>query len=313
LFNYEYVAHHVKFLFGHFIPQIINHSEKQDELAIREHREDANDFLGSFMGDRMMYSCAYFKTGLEDLETAQDNKLQLICKKLKLKKGDHLLDIGCGWGTLVAYSATNYGTDSTGITVAQTSADYANERIERLGVKDRARVRRMDYRKIPALRYDKISCIEMSEHVGVKNFEKFMKQIYGLLGDDGLFLLQISGLRAGYHQESLVWGSFMSEYIFPGADASMPLSFVIKRLERAGFEIQNVENIGTHYSRTIQLWYYNLRRNKEAVLTRYGEQLFRCWEVFLAWSVDIAKQGNSTCFQVLCNKNLDGYNRRIGE
>jgi len=308
-FNYRFVGHHLKFLFAKFIPSVTIHSKKQDERIVRDHYDRGNDFFGSFLGDRMIYTSAYFRTGLEDLETAQDQKLDRVCKKLQLKKGDRLLDIGCGWGTLAAHSAKYYGSDSTGITIAQSGADYANAQIERWGVKDRARVNRMDYRSIPDDKYDKISCLEMAEHVGVKYFTKFMKQIAGLLKDDGIFFLQIAGLRAGYHQESLAWGLFMSEYIFPGADASMPLSFVVKRLEKAGFEIHSVENIGIHYSRTIQLWYYNWQSHKEEVLKKYGEFWFRCWEIFLAWSVDIAKQGNSTCFQITCNKNLDGYNR----
>ncbi len=308
-FNYKYVAHHLKFLFGQFIPQVTIHSKKQDERVIRDHYDRGNDFFGSFLGDRMIYTSAIFKTGDEDLETAQDQKLDLVCRKLQLKKGERLLDIGCGWGTLVAHSAKYYGTDSTGITIAQAGADYANAQIERWGVSNRARAKRMDYRSIPHEKYDKISCLEMAEHVGVKNFTKFMKQIAGLLKDDGIFYLQIAGLRAGYHQESLIWGGFMGEYIFPGADASMPLSFVVKRLEKAGFEIHSVENVGIHYSRTIQLWYYNWQRNKQQVLDAYGQWWFRCWEIFLGWSVDIAKQGNSTCFQIICNKNQDDYNR----
>lgn len=308
-FNYKYVAHHLKFLFGQFIPQVTIHSKKQDERVIRDHYDRGNDFFGSFLGDRMIYTSAFFKTGDEDLETAQDQKLDLVCRKLQLKKGERLLDIGCGWGTLVAHSAKYYGTDSTGITIAQAGADYANAQIERWGVAHRARAKRMDYRSIPHEKYDKISCLEMAEHVGVKNFTKFMKQIAGLLKDDGIFYLQIAGLRAGYHQESLIWGGFMGEYIFPGADASMPLSFVVKRLEKAGFEIHSVENVGIHYSRTIQLWYYNWQRNKQQVLDAYGQWWFRCWEIFLGWSVDIAKQGNSTCFQIVCNKNQDDYNR----
>ena len=160
------------------------------------------------------------KTGLEDLETAQDQKMNLVCQKLQMKQGERHLDIGCGWGTLVAHAAKYYGTDSTGITIAQNGADYANDQIERWGVKNHARVHRMDYRSIPHDKFDKITCLEMAEHVGVKYFQRFMKQIAGLLKDDGLFYLQIAGLRSGYHQESLVWGGFMGEYIFPGADAS---------------------------------------------------------------------------------------------
>jgi len=308
-FNYRFVGHHLKFLFAKFIPSVTIHSKRQDERIVRDHYDRGNDFFGSFLGDRMIYTSAYFRTGLEDLETAQDQKLDLVCKKLQLKEGERLLDIGCGWGTLAAHSAKYYGSDSTGITIAESGTKYAKAQIERWGVKDRARVKCMDYRSIPDDKYDKISCLEMAEHVGVKNFTKFMKQISGLLKDNGIFLLQIAGLRAGYHQESLAWGLFMNEYIFPGADASMPLSFVVKRLEKAGFEIHSVENIGIHYSRTIQLWYHNWQSHKEEVLEKYGEFWFRCWEIFLGWSVDIAKQGNSTCFQITCNKNLDGYNR----
>lgn len=309
-FSYRYVGHHLKFLFSQFIPQVTIHSKAQDERVIRDHYDRGNDFFDSFLGDRMIYTSAFFKTGNEDLETAQDQKLDLVCRKLQLQKGERLLDIGCGWGTLAAHSAKYYGTDSTGITIAQAGADYANAQIERWGVKDRARVHRMDYRSIPHDTYNKISCLEMAEHVGVKHFTKFMKQIAGLLDDDGIFYLQIAGLRAGYHQESLIWGGFMAQYIFPGADASMPLSFVVKRLEKAGFEIHSVENIGIHYSQTIQLWYYNWQRNKEKILHAYGQWWFRCWEIFLGWSVDIAKQGNSTCFQIVCNKNKDGFDRR---
>ncbi|NQW29780.1 MAG: class I SAM-dependent methyltransferase [Ignavibacteria bacterium] len=309
-FNYKFVGHHLKFLISNFLPSVLIHSKAQDERIIRDHYDRGNDFFGAFLGDRMIYTSAFFKTGKEDLETAQDQKLDLVCQKMQLKPGERLLDIGCGWGTLAAHSAKYYGTDSTGITIAQAGADYANAQIERWGVKDSARVNRMDYRSIPADKYDKISCLEMAEHVGIKYFTKFMKQIAGLLKDEGIFYLQIAGLRAGYHQESLVWGGFMSEYIFPGADASMPLSFVVKRLEKAGFEIHSVENIGIHYSQTIQLWYHNWQGNKQQVLDTYGEWWFRCWEIFLGWSVDIAGQGNSTCFQIICNKNKDGYNRK---
>ncbi len=141
-FNYKYVAHHLKFLFGQFIPQVTIHSKKQDERVIRDHYDRGNDFFGSFLGDRMIYTSAFFKTGNEDLETAQDQKLDLVCQKMQLKKGERLLDIGCGWGTLAAHSAKYYGTDSTGITIAQAGADFANARIEKWGVKHRARVNR---------------------------------------------------------------------------------------------------------------------------------------------------------------------------
>jgi cyclopropane fatty-acyl-phospholipid synthase-like methyltransferase len=236
--------------------------------------------------------------------------MNLVSQKIQLKPGERLLDIGCGWGTLVAHTAKYFGTDSTGISIAQAGVDYGNEQIKAWGVEDRARCIRMDYRAIPQDKYDKITCLEMAEHVGVKYFQRFMNQIHGLLKDDGLFYLQIAGLKAGIHKESLIWGAFMNEYIFPGADASMPLSFVVARLERAGFEIHSVENVGTHYSSTIQQWYENWMANRDAVYDEYGQWWYRCWEIFLGWSVDIAKQGNSTAFQIVCNKNRETFDRR---
>lgn len=310
-FDYRFIPHHYQFFFSKFIPSVAIHSKKQDERIIRGHYDRGNDFFAGFLGDRMVYTSAFFRTGEESLEQAQDQKMDLVCEKIRMKPGHRHLDIGCGWGTLVAHAAKYYQTDSTGITIAQAGADYGNNQIAQWGVSDRARIHRMDYRSIPADKYDRITCLEMAEHVGVKNFTKFMRQINSLLTDDGLFFLQIAGLKAGIHKESLVWGMFMSEYIFPGADASMPLSFVVKRLELAGFEIHSVENIGIHYSQTIQLWYHNWQANKDAILASYGTWWFRLWEIFLGWSVDIAAQGNSTCFQIVCNKNLENFNRRI--
>jgi sphingolipid C9-methyltransferase len=307
--SYKLVADHFKFLLTRFIPEVTIHSKKQDERIVQDHYDRGNDFFNWFLGPRMIYTSAFFTDVDGDLESAQDQKMSLVCDKLHLQPGERMLDIGCGWGTLAAFAAKNRGADATGVTIAHQGAAYGNEQIARFGVQDRARILRMDYRDIPQQTYNKISCLEMAEHVGVKNFRKFMRQIYGLLADDGLFYLQIAGLKAGIHMESLVWGLFMSKYIFSGADASMPLSFVVKNLEKAGFEIHSVENVGIHYSITIDRWYDNWMRNQSAVEAKYGQFWFRLWQVFLGWSVHIAKQGNSTCFQIVCNKNLETFNR----
>ena len=174
---------------------------------------------------------------------------------------------------------------------------------------------RMDYRDIPQKKYDKITCLEMAEHVGVKNFKTFMSQIYNLLKDDGLFYLQIAALREresplwGPNMEDIVWGLFMNKYIFSGADASKPLNWDLRRIEEVGFEVHSVENVGIHYSRTIDAWYHNWMRNEEKVMAKYGQEVFRMYQVFLGWSVEIAAQGSSTAYQIVCNKNLDKFNR----
>lgn len=136
----------------------------------------------------------------------------------------------------------------------------------------------------------------MAEHVGIKNFQNFLLQVKGLLKDDGLFYLQIAGLRRTWQFEDLVWGIFMGQYIFPAADASCPLGFVTTQLERAGFEVHRVENCGVHYSLTIKAWYDNWMKNEDKVVKKYGQYWFRMWAIFLSWSAIIAAQGSSTVF-----------------
>jgi len=313
--NYRIVGDHLKFMFTNFLPEVTMHTKAQDVRIGREHYDRGNDFFAGFLGPRMIYTSAFFTSPDQTLEQAQDQKMRLVCEKMQLQQGERYLDIGCGWGTLVATAAKNYGVDATGITIAEKGAAFGKERIAEYGVKDKARILTLDYRDIPAGPYNKISCLEMAEHVGVKNFQKFMKQVYGLLADDGIFYLQIAGLRArkgtvGFHIEDMVWGLFMSKYIFPGADASMPLSFVVENMEKAGFEVHSVENIGIHYSLTISRWYDNWMAHKEEITKAYGEWWFRLWQVFLGRSVHIAAQGSSTCFQIVANKNLDNFNRQ---
>lgn len=316
IFTYNFVGHHWKFLISRFVPEVLSHSQKQDERIVRGHYDNKNDLFNWFLGPKMVYTSCYFLTGNESLEEAQENKMNLIGQKLQLKPGQTLLDIGCGWGTFVMHMAKHFGVDATGVTIAQAGADWGKKQIEENGVSDRARIMRMDYRDIPKdKKYDVVSCIEMAEHVGVKNFRKFMNQIYNLLEDDGLFYLQIAGLRerdslfTGPIHEDLVWGLFMNEYIFSGADASMPINWDLKHIERAGFEVHTIENIGIHYSKTIEYWYKNWMSNKSKVLEKYGERIFRIYEIFLGWSIYITIQGSSTAYQVVCRKNLNKFPR----
>jgi cyclopropane fatty-acyl-phospholipid synthase-like methyltransferase len=143
----------------------------------------------------------------------------------------------------------------------------------------------------------------MVEHVGVKNLNTYYTKVRDLLADDGLFLMQWTGLRRAAHQEDLVWGLFMAKYIFPGADASCPLGFVVNQAERAGFEVHRVENCGVHYSVTIRKWYDNWKANEAAIVASYGQRWFRKWLMFLGWSAIIAAQGTSTVFMITLAKN----------
>lgn len=300
---------HLRWAVTNFIPEVAIHSKKQDQRIVREHYDRGNDFFGWFLGERMVYTSGFFETRAESLEQAQDNKMNLVCRKLQLEKGERLLDIGCGWGTLTRHAAVHYGADATGVTIAQRQTEFGNARIQQAGVADHARILCCDYRDIPKQRFNKISSLEMVEHVGVKNLVPFYELVKDLLEDDGLFLLQWTGLRRGLRPEDLIWGLFMNKYVFPGADASLCPSAMLKAMEKAGWETHSVENISIHYSFTIQRWHDNWLANREAVTAAYGDRWFRIWNFFLAWSVIVAEQGNAACFQVVLNKNLDAYNR----
>ncbi len=320
--TYSITPEHLKFFFTRFIPEVAIHSKAQDERIVREHYDRGNDFFEAFLGERMVYTCGIFREGPEheSLEASQDNKMNLVCQKLLLEPGQEMLDIGCGWGTLARHAAKHYGVDATGVTIAQKQTEYGNKRISDWGLQEKARVLCLDYRDIPKRTFDRISSLEMVEHVGVKNLGKFCSQVYDLLKDDGIFLLQWTGLRRGggegmpvigLRPEDLIWGLFMNKYIFSGADASLPLSDVVLALEKVGFEIHSAENITIHYGHTIKKWHENWLATKEQVLRTYGERWFRIWHIFLGWSTYIAAQGNAACFQVVANKNLDKFDRNV--
>ena len=320
LVDYTLTKHHFEFLFTRFIPEVAIHSKDQDKRIVREHYDRGNDFFDAFLGERMVYTSAFFRDDQESLEQAQDNKMDLVCRKLMVAPNHEMLDIGCGWGTLAMHAARNYGAKTTGITISKNQTEFGNNRIVNAGLSDRARIECLDYRDIPRRQYDRISSLEMVEHVGVKNLSKYCRLVYDLLKDDGLFLLQWTGLRRGadlglpvigLRPEDLIWGLFMSKYIFPGADASLPLSDVVRQLEKTGFEIHSAENVSVHYGLTIELWHKNWQKHEATILKSYGQRWYRLWHLFLAWSWRIAMQGNAACFQVVANKNLDSFNRRI--
>lgn len=304
LFRFAFTWGDVKFYFREFLGQNVTHTVKSDESDIAHVYNRGNDFYNWFLGESMTYTSGIFQDPNESLETAQERKLETVCRYVQMKPGDRHLDIGCGWGPLITHAAKNHGSISTGITLAQEQADWANERARKAGVADRVRVIVDDYRNLPATKFDKITCLEMAEHVGIKNFQQFLLQVRSMLEDDGIFYLQIAGLRRPWHYEDLVWGLFMAKYIFPGADASCPLGFVVSQAERAGFEVHRVENCGVHYSITIHKWYENWKKNEAAIVAKYGQRWFRMWMMFLGWSVMIGGQGSSTVFMITMTKNI---------
>jgi len=219
---------------------------------VRDHYDRGDDFYGWFLGPRMIYTSGIISdiTKEETLEELQDNKLTIVCEKIELQDGERLLDIGCGWGT---------GRNQTA---------WGNNGLRKAGItEEQSRILCMDYRDIPVPegKYNKITCLEMAEHVGVRHFSTFLTQVYNMLDDDGIFFLQIAGLRKAWQFEDLIWGLYMNKYVFPGVD----------RLEGAGFEVKHVDTIGVHYSATLWRWYRNWMANREKVEAKYGNRWFR--------------------------------------
>jgi cyclopropane fatty-acyl-phospholipid synthase-like methyltransferase len=290
--KHQFTPAHVKYFLTKFVPEFAVHSKSYDEKLVRGHYDRGDDFFGAFLGPRMVYTSGFFTDPGQTVEEAQDQKMELVCRKLQLRPGETFLDIGCGWGTLVRYAVEHYGVRATGVTLSQNQAAWGNQKIKEAGLTGRA----------------DILCLE---HVGIKHLGAFYRQVYDLLEDQGLFYMQWTGLRRGSSVEDLVWGLFMAKYIFQGADASLPAAPMINYMERAGFEIHSVENVTEHYRLTIRRWHDNWTRHKEEIVGSYGERWYRIWHVFLAWAATVAGQGTAACFQVVSNKNRNDFDRSI--
>jgi cyclopropane fatty-acyl-phospholipid synthase-like methyltransferase len=264
-----------------------------------------NDWFRATLGEPMVYTSGIYKTGNESLAEAQKHKLDYVAKAIDLKKGDKVLDIGCGWGRLLEHLTKNYGAQCTGVTLSSEQKKYGEELNKGNGVRIELQDAMKLYERtdmVPEGGYDAITSLEMAEHVGIKRYQEFLTKVHSYLKDDGVLYFQVAGLRREWQYEDLVWGLFMGEHVFPGADASCPMGWVTTQLERAGFEVQRVQNLGNHYSRTLDQWLDEWKANKDDMVKKYGAKEWRRWEVFLAWSVRVARQGSSTVFMITATK-----------
>jgi cyclopropane fatty-acyl-phospholipid synthase-like methyltransferase len=304
---------HVKWAFTNFFPEVLIHSKKQDKRVVGDNYNRGNDFYGWFLGEAMVYTSAWYPSAETSLEQAQYAKIDHCCDKLHLKPGETLLDIGCGWGTFVARAAKERKVKSLGVCLAEEQVAFGLDRIKAYGVEDLAKVEVRDYRNVGG-KFDKIVSLEMVEHVGIKNLDLYFEKVHSLLKEDGLFNLQWTGIRNLYspqnpisaltlEPEDLIWGLFMNRYIFPGADASLPLSGMMRSAEKAGFEIADVENMSPHYVKTLRAWRDLWLSNREAILKTYGERMYRLWYFFLHWSAIIGEQGSAFNYNVTFHKN----------
>ncbi len=269
----------------------MRHSRGRDAVAVRSHYDVGNDFYRLWLDRRMVYSCAYFKTGAETLDEAQTAKLEHICRKLRLRPGETLLDIGCGWGGLVMYAAEHYGVQALGITLSEPQAELARQRIREAGLGDRCRVEVLDYRNVSTReKFDKIVSVGMFEHVGRKNLPLYFRRAWRLLAPGGLFLnhgiVDLTAVRPRRPAElvtAALWrsGSFIEKYVFPDGELVSP-GDVIRYAEGAGFETRDVESLREHYALTLRHWVRRLEAAHEKAAVSVGEQTYRVWRLYMA-------------------------------
>jgi len=283
-------------------------NEETNKENIHYHYDVSNAFYALFLDPEMVYSCAYFRDWNNDLATAQHDKLDMICRKLRLAPGDRLLDIGCGWGALVCHAAKHFGVDAVGVTLAEEQFTYAKEKVSRLGLENKVTIELRDYSQIEG-DFDKIASIGMFEHVGTANYRAYFQTLHRLLKPGGLYLHHSIAIRSAAYERRRKKGSqamsAIGRYIFPGG-ALDHLGMSIANLERYGFEVHDVEAWREHYARTTRLWHDRLSANRAAAEREVGVVKTRLWIAYLA-AASIGFTRNSVgIFQTLASKRQRG-------
>ncbi len=290
-----------------FRDDIVGRVEKRRNNSdyIQFHYDVSNEFYELFLGEEMMYTCAYFKDPNNSLDQAQHDKLEMISRKLRLQAGDRLLDIGCGWGGMICYAAQKYGVTAHGITLSQQQHDYTQEKIERLGLADRVSVEICDYADHTGS-YDKICSVGMSEHIGVANYPRYFGKINSLLRDRGILLNHAIARRAKSSKRAMKRirpeRKLLLKYIFPGSELT-PVGMTTDFMERSGFEVQDVESWREHYSHTTRFWCQRLSANKERAIELVGPERYRLWVAYLACAAAGFEAGSIKLFQVVATKH----------
>jgi cyclopropane-fatty-acyl-phospholipid synthase len=274
------------------------HSKARDAGAIAHHYDRSKAFYAAFLDPELVYSCAYYDDGVDDLESAQRAKLDYLLRKLDLQPGETLLDIGCGWGAL-AVRAARAGARVTGITLSREQHAEATRRVREAGVADRVSIERCDYRDLGGRTFDKIVSVGMVEHVGRECLDAYFSRAFALLRRGGLFLNHgIAPLARGRDERAT---GFIARYVFPDGDL-LAISHVLAAAERAGFEVRDVENLREHYTLTLRAWLANLERARDAAIAASDERTYRIYRLYLAGSAEGFASGRLAVYQSLLAK-----------
>ncbi|MEU6605080.1 cyclopropane-fatty-acyl-phospholipid synthase family protein [Streptomyces shenzhenensis] len=258
------------------------HTKNSDKRAISHHYDVGNDFYEIVLGPSMVYSCAYWEEA-STLESAQRDKLELVCRKLGLTPGQRLLDVGCGWGSLAIHAAREHGAHVVGVTLSQEQAAHARKRVAEEGLTDRVEIRVQDYRDVTDGPYDAISSIGMAEHVGAERYLEYAADLHGLLKPGGRLLNHQIARRPMRDESVYHVDRFIDSYVFPDGELA-PLGSTVSLLERAGFEVRDVESIREHYALTLRRWVTRLEADWNRAVRLAGPGRARVWRLYMAAS-----------------------------
>ena len=258
------------------------HSKRRDAEAIHHHYDVSNRFYRWVLGPSMAYTCAVFPTADATLEQAQEEKFDLVCRKLGLQPGMRLLDVGCGWGGMVMHAVQNYGVTAIGVTLSQQQALWAQQAIEEAGLAGQATVRFMDYRDVPETGFDAVSSIGLTEHIGRANYPSYFSFLYGKLKPEGR-MLNHTITRPNDSEVSHYQNGFINRYVFPDGELSGP-AHIMSAMNTAGFEIRHEENLREHYALTLKHWCENLEDHWEEAVAEAGLGTARVWRLYMAAS-----------------------------
>jgi cyclopropane-fatty-acyl-phospholipid synthase len=272
-----------------------SHSLAEDRRAVRHHYDVSNDFYRLILGPSMTYSCAYFASPADTLEAAQEQKHELVSRKLRLVAGERLLDIGCGWGSMLIHAAAHHGVRGVGVTLSEPQAELARERIREAGLSKRLEVRVADYREIRDGPFDKVVSIGMYEHVGRSELGRYASAVRGLLRPGGLFLNHgIARLMSTDPRGD----TFIARYIFPAGELH-PVAAITEAMQGAGLEVRDVESLREHYPLTLRRWEANLKAHRAEAIATAGRERERAWRLYMLGSAQAFESGEITVYQVL--------------
>ncbi|MFF6915217.1 class I SAM-dependent methyltransferase [Streptomyces sp. NPDC012466] len=280
------------------------HTKHTDRRAISHHYDVGNDFYEIVLGPSMVYSCAYWPTPDSSLEQAQHDKLELVCRKLGLRPGQRLLDVGCGWGSMAVHAAREHGVSVVGVTLSQEQAAYARKRVAGEGLTDKVEIRVQDYRDVRDGPYDAISSIGMAEHVGADRYLEYAAGLYMLLKPGGRLLNHQIARRPQRDETTYSVDAFIDSYVFPDGELQ-PIGSTVAQLERAGFEVRDVEAIREHYALTLRHWVARLEADWQRAVRLTGPGRARVWLLYMAASALAFERNRIGVNQVLAVRAPD--------